>query len=174
MLDLDVVYDKLEQFETADEIACFLVQEQVKALPSNGVQCALAKWVKQVTESELAVHVASSHSVVYREDAVGPVRKEKAILWKREHTQPMQEFIAKFDQGAYPDLISSDWMPHDHGCGGALKAGNYQFVYSGKDVYATESYAQPYTSYHAHTYDGITMHAEASASNYTIKHFSNS
>lgn len=170
MLDLNVLYDKLEQFETADEIAYFLTREQVQAIPSDGKRCALAQWVMTVTETQLEVHVSGTKTVIYKEGAIGCVRTPKEILWCRDHTDAMVEFIQRFDHGGYPDLISKDWV----GGGRAITAMEFK-----QEIHTGACYAQSYDSYHATENPGYTIMLQLKESirgattTVTFKHISN-
>lgn len=156
MLDLDVLYDKLEQFETAEEIAAFLIDQQVQAVPRNGKQCAFAAWVQQVTEMELMIHVSSKKTAIYR-DTPGCARTNEDIIWQREHTTAMERFIYQFDEGVYPKLISKNWITAE---------GDLHSLKFKQEIYAGQMYAQPYQSYHSSQYASDA--AEANAYAYSV------
>lgn len=52
MIDFQVAFDKLAQFQTADEIADFLNVEEIKAIPGDANSCAISAWMKRTTEHE--------------------------------------------------------------------------------------------------------------------------
>jgi hypothetical protein len=102
MIDFRVAAEKLAGFETADEIAEFLKDYQIQATCEDGMKCALAMWLQQVT-GEPGIMV-SLHTTYYK----APFHEYYIELEKAEdvfdNTQAMIEFIEKFDMGEYPDL----------------------------------------------------------------------
>jgi hypothetical protein len=113
VLDIDVAIDKLSSLETADEIAAFLIDQGVKAMPRVGTSCAIAQWLRASVETEFEIHVSSTSTKIVKvepdgvcqhfEKEVPVVRKE--TIWQRNHTKTMRDFIQKFDEGGYPKLL---------------------------------------------------------------------
>lgn len=147
MLDLDVVYDKLEQFETADEIARFLQDQEIKAAPKLAATCAIAVWVKKATETELVIHVATSKTVIYHSNAKKMRTEGKSIedtiIWQRDHTEAMQDFISRFDAGDYPNLLQRPYELY----------GSDHPICKGTEV-AHTAYAKVYSSSYNTTFSG--------------------
>jgi hypothetical protein len=91
MIEPEVLVDKLNGLGTVDAVRKFLVEQGVKGTPCNGVDCIVANYIRR--ESGL-------RGRVFRDLIVG-VR----IYHLKFH---VREFINRFDNGTYPELISPD------------------------------------------------------------------
>jgi len=127
MIDLDVAFDKLAGFETADDIACFLRGYGVKAIPKQGNLCAFAVWMTDITEVQDVVVSGAEILAQRQERTLEDIKKMGEITWaehtraqyqwRREHTPAMKQFVMRFDRMAYPDLVdmeaysASPYMP---------------------------------------------------------------
>lgn len=96
MVDLQVAYDKLAQFETAEEIATFLRGYGIKAYRRKSTTCAVAMFLEQMTGSPVSVGPSS----------IGLAQKPGTIIVN--NTKAIEQFIIRFDLGHYPDLIADD------------------------------------------------------------------
>lgn len=114
MIDVQVAYDKLASFESADDIACFFKGYGVTGIPNKADTCAISKWLQDVTESpnilvtgkgifKDAPQVQSSYS------DMGMAWDTNKAAWRGDLTKPMCDFINRFDHKMYPDLIDPDW-----------------------------------------------------------------
>lgn len=96
MIDFDVAYDKLAQFETANEIAELFEDYGVKALKGFPDRCAVTVWMRQQTQLNIRTN---HHSVrALKENGYYIVDSY------RTHTRALEEFVSKFDEGCYPSL----------------------------------------------------------------------
>lgn len=93
MIDFQVARDKLLSFETADEIAQFLESQGVKAARAMSTSCAIAEWMTETTGTQVYVN----QQEMWRMFDTAPVH----------HNRALGEFIHRFDEGYYPELISN-------------------------------------------------------------------
>lgn len=120
-LDLDVAFDKLAGFETADDIASFLKGYGIRAIPKNRNHCAVSEWMRDITGVEdvqasgmevMAHEHMRTETELQQMPAITYNEFSRAAFgWKRQHTNAMKEFIQRFDNGAYPDLIDRTMSP---------------------------------------------------------------
>lgn len=106
MADFSVVMDKLQSFETAEDIAEFLKGYGIKARPGKSRYCAISEFVAIETNSPIVLTSTGMVST-YTNKLDGPAELDR----RAECTNVMSEFIVKFDQGLYPDLISDPIFP---------------------------------------------------------------
>lgn len=108
MIDFGVAFDKLAQFETANDLADYLKSENVKGYKGDEDRCAIAVWLTDQTGD--AVSVSGDYVSRYFdfEDDV----EENMQLWEllmedntRTPTPAMMEFISRFDDGDFPELV---------------------------------------------------------------------
>lgn len=97
MIDFGVAYDKLAQFETADEIAEYFRGEGIKGSCGLYSSCAIAVWMTKTTGR--MAHVSTSDIWVIGEQS--PIGDRVTL----NHTDAMMDFVYHFDHGHYPDLI---------------------------------------------------------------------
>jgi hypothetical protein len=100
MVDPGVAWDKLSNFETAEEIREYFQHEGIKAIQFDANSCAIAQWFKNTTGEE---HVSVAAMI-----KIG--RMDDQDCWSTprvsfEHTKATLDFIEKFDRGGYPELI---------------------------------------------------------------------
>lgn len=93
MIDPDVAFDKLCQFETADEVANFLCQEGIKGQRRVSDNCPISNWMSVTTGTSFSTGIN-----VLLTGAGGST-------WLRQNTAALIEFVGLFDFGAYPELI---------------------------------------------------------------------
>lgn len=100
MIDLQVAYDKLAQFETASELANYLKEDGVLATPQSARHCAISVYMKNHTGEQVST-------------GFGGIRKinneEGVIIWSLPLTDAMSIFITQFDNADYPDLITPEY-----------------------------------------------------------------
>lgn len=99
MIDFQVAFDKLAQFETADELADFLLNEGIKAVPADANSCAISAWMKRTTEGEKIY--TNTYSISEYSDS------QEDAIHRASTTQPMIDFIVDFDMCRYPALIDA-------------------------------------------------------------------
>lgn len=99
MADFSVVMDKLQSFETADDIAEFFRGYGIKAHPMVARACAISQFVMEETGEE---RVSTTHTnvVVFQGYDGGPITGD--------NTAAMADFITKYDKGVYEDLINKN------------------------------------------------------------------
>jgi hypothetical protein len=91
MIDPQVAFDKLSNFETEHELANFFREEGITGRRKSHDRCPIAQWMKQTTGMRTSVgpHIspmdARSKFYAYTPDV-------------------LLEFIIKFDRGDYPEL----------------------------------------------------------------------
>lgn len=98
MIDFQVAFDKLAQFETADELAEFFQYEGIKAVQGDSNNCAISVWMKRTIEND---HVFTNKFAITEY----PENINDGASNKARTTQPMFDFIMYFDHGLYQELI---------------------------------------------------------------------
>lgn len=98
MIDPQVAFDKLAQFQTADELADYLQSCNIKAFPGRIDGCALAAWFQETVESD------PWSTTVTTEMVFMPTQDGGTQCF--ELTPMLKEFIARFDTEQYPELIA--------------------------------------------------------------------
>lgn len=112
MLDFQVAFDKLAQFETADEIAEFLGGQNIKAVPQSGDRCAISAFMTGSTGMRVFTGGRSIFIDPPR-NFDGGVRLTDADDY-RDLTIAMQDFVHKYDDNQYPELVLS-WEEENAG-----------------------------------------------------------
>lgn len=97
MIDFQVSYDKLCNFETADEIRAYFNSIGVKGLTCNSSKCPIASFISEQSDEQVLVE---PHHIV----------RASGSEWKTmvPTTEAMQDFICAFDDWCYPELIHED------------------------------------------------------------------
>lgn len=91
MLDFQVAFDKLAQFETAEQIRQYFVAEGYKGVTCSESHCPIASFLRDQTGEDISV---------------APVLIMRGGIVNVElNTAAMQEFILNFDDEMYPELI---------------------------------------------------------------------
>lgn len=93
MIDFTVAFDKLAQFDTPDDIASYLESEGIKAYRGNASFCAVSNFISNLTGQEIETTCLSVVNI-------GDSKKEFRLT-----TTAMSEFIRRFDNGGYPELV---------------------------------------------------------------------
>jgi hypothetical protein len=97
MMDLSVVIQKLQGFETADTLADHFRGYGIKAQPRSARSCPIAQYVSM--ETGLSGIVVNTCSVRLEND-------EGDQLNVFPNSGPMCDFVEMYDKGYYPDLIA--------------------------------------------------------------------
>src|ERR1051326_7819139 len=97
-IDPVVAWDKLSNFETAEEIRQYFMSECIKGLVRRANLCAIAEWLK-VTTGNNYVCVASSIDIGLKEN-----EESMEPEYVFSHTPATTDFIERFDNGDYPEL----------------------------------------------------------------------
>lgn len=100
MIDFMVAHDILAGFETADEIAQFLIGQGVKAFIGSATSCAISKWMKDVTGNDSIV--TTYGSIGYRTEGT---RERLSCTEIEGNTDAMADFVSNFDNRLYPTLV---------------------------------------------------------------------
>lgn len=95
MIDFQVTYDKLSNFESAQEIREYFNSLGIKGFTCNGSRCPIATFITQETGEQVTVE---PHHIA---------RANKCGNWAvaAENTPAMVDFIDQFDDWCYPELI---------------------------------------------------------------------
>ena len=113
MADLNVVVDKLQSFETADDLADFFRGYGIVAQPRNARACAISKFV--VEETGLSGVTTNMSSIcIYKDE------EETQMVNQVPHTDAMEDFVDRYDKGYYPELVEQgyevDFNPNYGSC----------------------------------------------------------
>jgi hypothetical protein len=103
MADIDVVMDKLHNFESADDLAEYFEDYGIIARPRHTRSCAIAQFVSIETGRPIVV---AGHALRI-EDENG------ALIEYIRHTEAMAQFVQNYDYGRYPNLIEKGYEVHD-------------------------------------------------------------
>lgn len=106
MVDFDVAYEKLCQFESSDELADFLTQEGVKGKQDLADACALAVWMQTQTGENILVSTVEMYKMDENDD----------YSCRRRHNDTLASFVQNFDFGKYPELVSQrpEWDDYSY------------------------------------------------------------
>lgn len=95
MIDFQVTYDKLCNFETAEDIRAYFNSIGVKGFTCNGSRCPIATFFTEQTGESVVVEP----NYIARTNECGD-------WYKAVHnTGAMETFINRFDDYCYPELI---------------------------------------------------------------------
>ena len=104
MLDFQVAFDKLAQFETAGEIREFVSAGGYKGIPCAVSQCPIAAFLTQETGETVAVEPLIIVRQTTLEDKLNQVSRPSYTP-----THAMIHFINRFDDLEYPELVVDDY-----------------------------------------------------------------
>lgn len=108
MADLQVVMEKLQGFETEEDLADYLHDYGIVARPRQARSCAIAKFVKIETGLDV---------VVVNSDAVRIENVDGFTTGSFRHTNAMANFVANYDRGWYPELVEEGYeIAFQHKC----------------------------------------------------------
>lgn len=100
MIDPQVAYDKLAQFENAGDLREYFQSEQIIGIRGNASQCPIAKWLGQTTQWSGLVTVSEKIKFF-----PGPAVESGADI-DFPITDAAREFVDAFDLGFYPELCA--------------------------------------------------------------------
>lgn len=105
MIDIQVVYDKLCTFETANDLADHFKSLGIQGVEQDALACPITKYVKMET-GLVNVVTNSGYVTVAKEnpdhyDAMN-------VLFQGKNTDAMTDFVQGFDHGRYPDLVEPE------------------------------------------------------------------
>lgn len=107
MIDPGVAWDKLSNFETAEEIREYFQDAGIRAIRTDHRSCAIAQWLIGTTGIQ-DVSVAGVVQIGYMEGtkitASGHTMACVVPEYEFRHTNATLTFMEKFDEGAYPEL----------------------------------------------------------------------
>lgn len=110
MIDIGVAWDKLSNFETAQEIREYFSDEGITGERGEAANCPISNWLRTTTEAPL-VTVSENVKVWTEDPAVFNIslnRVKKIPIIKLEHTYATKMFMDEFDRKQYPELIYSE------------------------------------------------------------------
>ena len=96
MIAPEVAWDKLTNFQTADELRDYFKSENVKGIIGHAQNCPIATWLRKTTGHRLVTVAGQIKFIGYNN------------IIAFEHTKATEDFISKFDHEDYPELISSE------------------------------------------------------------------
>lgn len=103
---------KLTGLATSNDIAEFMVEQGVRALPGNAMSCAIAVYISN--ETGLKVRVDRNAIAVLHPDGDQRMGYSNKGVWCEEnyvnvgcHTEAMKSFLWKFDHYYYADLVAN-------------------------------------------------------------------
>jgi hypothetical protein len=99
MIDVSVLVDKLNSFETAKEVADFLHDQNVQGTPGSAETCVISQWVSR----ESGRNITTSTYIKVWEKGAG----QGAISELHKRSEIVASFIYAFDMGAFPELIGT-------------------------------------------------------------------
>lgn len=99
MIDIVVALDKLSTFETADDIALFLGDQGAKGNLNNSISCVMSNWLHEVT-GDTTIYTSKVAIGQYEVTAY-----DDNFTSIREHTIAMADFVSRFDNEHYPELV---------------------------------------------------------------------
>lgn len=102
MIDPQVAFDKLAQFDTVYDLCNFFQDEGIKGVVQNASKCPIATWMQEATGAGM-VTVAGKIKVWAKssENPCGSMEFHDMIF---EHTEATSQFILKFDTHQIPWL----------------------------------------------------------------------
>lgn len=104
MIDMKTAFDTLSQFQTPEDIATFLLGQDVQGNKDQADSCALAIWMQDVT----GMHVLVSIDCMWVDNISGNQSDNFSL------TSPMSDFVCNFDNGLYPKLeLGQDPVEYD-------------------------------------------------------------
>lgn len=98
MVDPQVAYDKLCNFQTSQELREYFQQENIKGILGISTMCPIANWFQDTIDVGNDVDVEDTIMVFH----------PNGDIQRFEHTEATSNFISKFDCGLYPELISGN------------------------------------------------------------------
>ncbi len=98
MAHIKEVMDKLNSFETSDDVAQFLMEKGAKGNVQDSDSCVISNWILTETEALGCTTTETSIRIEVAEEGY-------YNTWEFIPTEPVEEFITKFDDWQYPSLI---------------------------------------------------------------------
>lgn len=105
MIAFRVAADKIAQFESADEIAAYLGEHGVRAVPECGTDCAIARYMQGITGVRNVF--VGTHAIFLNPPIDTGLVDLDAAEDLYEHTPAMRAFVNRYDMGAYPELVQA-------------------------------------------------------------------
>lgn len=96
MVDPQVAWDKLAQFESSEELRLFFNAEEITGVIGHASQCPIATWMREATGYKV---VTVGGSIKVWGDGTS-----WTDFMQFPHTPASSEFINRFDHGNYPEL----------------------------------------------------------------------
>ena len=107
MIDPQVAWDKLSNFQSAEELRHFFVGEGIKGVIGHAQMCPIANWLKQTTGWDIVtVAGAIKFFGALKEATPGTVVSDDIIRF--DHTYATETFLENFDHVYYPELVDTE------------------------------------------------------------------
>ena len=104
MIDPQVAWDKLLNFDTAQELREYFQFEGVKGFRISVTECPIANWMTATT----GLFTTVSGSIRVWVDANDSRNPMKSPVAEFSHTNVTKNFVKSFDQKKYPELSLTD------------------------------------------------------------------
>lgn len=98
MIDFQVAYDKLAQFEFADDIAEYMKDCNIKAVREEPAECAVSEWMYQQTGFFVRTGVTG---MLVLDD-------QERLVFRTRLTPALITFVSDFDDNKYPELVKEE------------------------------------------------------------------
>lgn len=123
MIDPQVAWDKLSNFETAKQLAEYFHCEGIVGERGNAAECPIATWMRITTEMPLVT--VSENIKVWTEEPTARAyfneERRADVIINFAHTEATEAFMDAFDNKHFPELIDpskDDVRPLDPCCCG--------------------------------------------------------
>lgn len=105
---------KLTAMTSTNEIADFLVAEEIQAIPGNALACAIAEYLSEQTGFTFRVDRDGIAVMHPQGDVKRSAIDEDGMVYDTQfvkvgdHTSVMKSFMRRFDACCYPELMSGE------------------------------------------------------------------
>jgi hypothetical protein len=109
MIDVSVLVDKLNSFETTKDVADFLNDQNVQGTPGSAETCVISQWIsresgKNITTSDQIKVWKDAEDISFFQEGAGKIGH---LIERYERSEIVRSFVYAFDMGAFPELIGT-------------------------------------------------------------------
>lgn len=104
MFDIQVLLDKLNSFQTADEVADFLTQQGVTGQRLKADSCVVTNWLRPL----VGTFLTTSSMGVVQWNCNPVIDWDAEPIGEFEHSRAVSAFIIRFDNGEFPHLVTRE------------------------------------------------------------------
>lgn len=105
MVDINVVYDKLCNFESANDLASYFKELGIKGVEQDAMACPITNYVMMETNLNYVITNTEYLTVSSRSPSI---YDNTDVVFQGRHTAAMADFVHEFDQGKYPELVDTE------------------------------------------------------------------